>query len=95
MLVVGSDPRECSHAILTVLSLVHPLTSFADVRPYLTIQNGDTEVYTEMVKKGTVPNVIIGVSSPLLTKSFSILPVALRLDNNYFKEKKIENPKNV
>ena len=95
MLVVGSDPRECSHAILTVLSLAHPLTSFADVRPYLTIQNGDTEVYTEMAKKGTVPNVIIGVSSPLLTKSFSILPVALRLDNNYFKEKKIENPKNV
>jgi len=48
-----------------------------------------------MVKKGTVPNVIIGVSSPLLTKSFSTLPVALRLDNNYFKEKKIENPKNI
>ena len=48
-----------------------------------------------MVKKGTIPNVMLGVSSPLLTKSFSVLPVALRLDNNYFKEKKVDNPKNV
>jgi len=70
ILVVGGDPGECSHAILTMLSLVHPLTASADYRPYLTILNSDTDVYKEMVKNGTIPNAILGVSSPLLTKNF-------------------------
>ena len=89
LLVVGGDPRECSHAILTALSLVHPLTSFADVRPYLTIQNCDTEVYHEMLKQGVEPKAVIGISSPLLTKNFSTFPAILRLDNNFFKDSKI------
>lgn len=50
LLVVANDPRECSHAVLTVLSLIYPLTSAADVRPYLTVLNNDTEVYSEMAK---------------------------------------------
>lgn len=93
ILVVGGDPRECSHAILTALSLLHPLTTYADVRPYLTIQNCDTEVYYEMVKEGIVPKAVIGVSSPLLTKNFSSFPAVLRLDTNFFRESKTVNPK--
>ena len=49
-LVVGGDPREASHAILTMLSLIHPLTISADCRPYLTILNTDLEVYQDMVR---------------------------------------------
>ena len=39
LLVIGNDPRECSHAVLTILSLIAPLTTTADVRPYITILN--------------------------------------------------------
>ena len=74
---------------------MHPLTSCADVRPYLTIQNCDTEVYYEMVKEGIVPKAVIGVSSPLLTKNFASFPSILRLDNNFFKDSKMVNPKTV
>jgi len=63
------------------------------VRPYLTIQNCDTEVYYEMVKEGIVPKAVIGVSSPLLTKNFGSFPAILRLDNNFFKDQKMVNPK--
>ena len=37
LLVVGGDPSECSHAILTILSLITPLTTQADFRPYVTV----------------------------------------------------------
>ena len=63
------------------------------MRPYLTIQNCDTEVYYEMVKEGIVPKAVIGVSSPLLTKNFGSFPAILRLDNNFFKDQKMVNPK--
>jgi hypothetical protein len=37
LLVVGGDPADCSHAILTMLSLITPLTTQADFRPYVTV----------------------------------------------------------
>ena len=37
LLVVGTDPGECSHAVLTLLSLISPLTTQADFRPYVTV----------------------------------------------------------
>ena len=86
ILVVGGDPKESSHAILTMLSLVHPLTVSADYRPYLTILKSDSEVYYEMIKKGSIPNAILGVSSPLLAKNFNQFPAILRFDQPFFTE---------
>ena len=37
LLVVGDDPTECSHAVLTMLSLISPLKTLADYRPYITL----------------------------------------------------------
>jgi hypothetical protein len=48
-----------------------------------------------MVKEGIVPKAVIGVSSPLLTKNFASFPSILRLDNNFFKDSKMVNPKTV
>jgi len=48
------------------LSLIHPLTTASDVRPYLTILNSDTEVYCELLKAKQIPNAIIGIANPLL-----------------------------
>lgn len=81
LLIVANDPRECSHAVLTVLSLIHPLTTSADVRPYLTVLNDDTEVYSEMSKQKNFPNAIIGTSNPLLLKKLENFPAILNLDN--------------
>ena len=50
LLVVGSDPSECSHAILTMLSLITHLTTQADFRPYVTVQNDDVLEYQENIK---------------------------------------------
>lgn len=51
LLIIGNDPMECSHAVLTLLSLIAPLTSTADIRPYITVLNNDMLVYSEMVQQ--------------------------------------------
>lgn len=92
ILVVANDPHECSHAVMTVLSLIHPLTTSADVRPYLTVLNNDTEVYSDLVRQGQIPNAIIGVANPLLMKKFENFPTILHLDNLSFVQNKQSNP---
>lgn len=52
LLVVGGDPTECSHAILTMLSLITPLTTQADFRTYVTVQNDDVIEYADAIKQG-------------------------------------------
>jgi Stabilization of polarity axis len=82
--VVANDPKECSHAVLTFLSLIHPLVTTADVRPYLTVMDEDTEVYTKMVKVGKTPNVVLGIANPLLLKNLQNFTNVLHLDNMSF-----------
>jgi hypothetical protein len=82
--VVANDPKECSHAVLTCLSLIHPLVTTADVRPYLTVMDEDTEVYTKMVKVGKTPNVVLGIANPLLLKNLQNFTNVLHLDNMSF-----------
>lgn len=41
LLVVGEDPTECSHSILIMLSLISPLKTNSDYRPYITIYDHD------------------------------------------------------
>lgn len=52
LLVVGDSPQECSHAILTILTLITPLTTQADFRPYVTVQNDDILEYFDAIKQG-------------------------------------------
>ena len=93
LLVVGGDPQECSHAVLTILSLITPLTTQADVRPYVTVQNDDVLEYYDEIKKGNLSNLILGVSSPLLSKNFEKFHAILRLDSAYYSDKRLKNPK--
>jgi hypothetical protein len=46
-----------------------------------------------MTKKGIAPNVILGVSNPLLACNFKDLPNQLRLDQQYYSDRNKENPK--
>ena len=50
--------------------------------------------YYDEIKKGNLSNLILGVSSPLLAKNFEKFHAILRLDQAYYNEKKIKNPKN-
>ena len=93
LLVVGTDPGECSHAVLTLMSLISPLTTQADFRPYVTVQNDDILTYHEASKKGQVSNLILGISSPLLARNFDKFPAILRMDSAYYREKKLKDPK--
>ena len=93
LLVVGTDPGECSHAVLTLLSLISPLTTQADFRPYVTVQNDDILAYHDAIKKGQVSNLILGISSPLLARNFDRFPAILRMDSAYYREKKLKDPK--
>ena len=92
LLVVGGDPSECSHAILTALSLITPLTTQADFRPYVTVQNDDVLEYHDAIKQGQVGNLILGISSPLLARNFQQFPAILHMDSSYFRDKKFKDP---
>jgi hypothetical protein len=45
LLIVGDDPSECSHAVLIILSLISPLKSQADYRPYITLYDEDIKEF--------------------------------------------------
>jgi len=67
LIIVGDDPSESSHAVLILLSLLSPIHSTADYRPYLTLYEGDVkEIQARAKKTGSIGNSIIGVSNPFL-----------------------------
>mmetsp|Transcript_2771 Transcript_2771/g.2604 ORF Transcript_2771/g.2604 Transcript_2771/m.2604 type:complete len:88 (+) Transcript_2771:1122-1385(+) len=66
LLIVADDPTECSHAVLILLSLISPLKTQADYRPYLTIYDPDTKDFAQQCKQNKLGCSIIGVSNPYL-----------------------------
>jgi len=71
---------------MALISLISPLTTTADFRPYSTLLNEDLEEYKQAIERGQLPNVILGVSNPLLANNFRKFPAILRLDNQYYKD---------
>jgi hypothetical protein len=47
LIIVGEDPSECSHSVLTLMSLLVPLkpVQTVDYRPYITLYEGDTKEF--------------------------------------------------
>ena len=50
-------------------------------------------MHHDAIKQGQVSNLILGISSPLLARNFQQFPAILRLDANYYKDKKWRDPK--
>jgi len=69
LMVMGDNPKECSHAVMVLISLLHPLKPQADYRPYVTIFENDTKELITDLKQGYCPNVVIGSSNPLFNKT--------------------------
>jgi hypothetical protein len=95
LIIVGDDPSECSHAVLIMLSILAPLKTTADYRPYITLYEGDVkEIQARAKKSGSIGNSIIGVSNPfLVTYIGGDKNAILHMDRAHFSEKKYQSPK--
>jgi len=95
LIIVGDDPSECSHAVLIMLSILAPMRTNADYRPYLTLYESDVKEFQARSKKsGSIGNSIIGVSNPFLVSFFGGEGNAvLHMDRAHFSEKKYQSPK--
>ncbi len=90
LIIVGDDPSECSHAVLIMLSILAPMRTNADYRPYLTLYESDVKEFQARSKKsGSIGNSIIGVSNPFLVSYLGGEGNAvLHMDRAHFSEKK-------
>eukprot|EP00347_Sterkiella_histriomuscorum_P000425 403375913 len=95
LLIVGDDPTECSHAVLILLSLISPLKTLADYRPYLTLYDQDIKDFSQQSKKKQIGNVILGVSNPFLITYLGQFPNILHFERGHFIEKKLQCPKDL
>jgi hypothetical protein len=100
LILIGEDPSECSHAILTLLSLMTPLKPWltVDYRPYTTLYEGDIKEYAARSKeRGTLGNVLLGVTNPYIVQYIrgASQPAVLHMERQHFTEKKYPCPKDV
>jgi hypothetical protein len=95
LILVADDPTECSHGILTLLSLLAPLrpADTVDYRPYITLYEGDVKEFAAKGKAGgSIGNVMLGVTNPyLVTYVLGQKPTGaavLHMERGHFLEKK-------
>lgn len=73
-----------------MLSLLSPLKTQADFRPYITLYDNDMKDFALMAKKNKMSNAVLGVSNPyLLTYIGGNMPAVLHFERGHFIEKKI------
>ncbi|TNV84983.1 hypothetical protein FGO68_gene2012 [Halteria grandinella] len=101
LMIVGEDPSECSHSVLTLMSLLAPLrpVQTVDYRPYITLYEGDTKEFSQRCKGGVgLGNTVLGVSNPYLVQYVGGQvnpPAILHLERAHFHEKKYQCPKDM
>jgi len=95
LLIVGDNPEECSHAVMVLLSLISPLKSQADYRPYITIYENDIKEFVGQSRQKKFGNLLLGVSNPYFGKMLENVPAVYHLDRGYFIERKLNCPKDL
>lgn len=89
LILVGEDPSECSHAVLSLLSLLSPLRPTVDYRPYITLYESDIKEFAARGKeRGTIGNVLLGVTNPYIVQYAGGAPAVLHMERAHFAEKK-------
>lgn len=86
---MADDPYECSHAVLIILSLISPLKTNADYRPYITIYDSDIKEIAIQTKKKLYGNLILGVSNPYIVTYLGQMPAVFHFERGHFIEKKL------
>ena len=79
LLVYGESPEQCSRIVLSIVSLISPLVSACDFRPYLSIHTKVADTIIEAHDKGSILPVVAGVTNQLWLKSLSRWPNVLIL----------------
>ncbi|XBI46389.1 hypothetical protein VPH35_110651 [Triticum aestivum] len=72
ILVVAQSPAHCSEVVCGLVSLIAPVFSSVDFRPYITIPSPDTRRLAELVED-KVP-IILGVTDLLFLEVFNSIP---------------------
>mgnify|MGYP001459159774 FL=1 len=79
LIVFGQSPEQCSRVILSLVSLISPLVSACDFRPYLSIQSKVADTIIRAHDAGEQLPVVIGVTNQLWLKSLPRWPNILVL----------------
>lgn len=92
ILVISPSPALASEAVLALVSMTSPLSYCGDYRPYFTINQTDFKDYTKkQSKEGNVGPIIMGVTNPFFSQTFSHWPNILRVGEEQTIKRKKKN----
>eukprot|EP00826_Nyctotherus_ovalis_P010250 TRINITY_DN12720_c0_g2_i3.p1 TRINITY_DN12720_c0_g2~~TRINITY_DN12720_c0_g2_i3.p1 ORF type:complete len:136 (+),score=20.58 TRINITY_DN12720_c0_g2_i3:101-508(+) len=77
--------------VMSVISLVQPLTFMGDYRPYVTLYDDDIKSYTAVRDEG-MPLVVMGACNPHLASMLENFPAVLHLEKEHCLENKLVAP---
>jgi hypothetical protein len=77
IVVMASEPSDCSHMVQSLISLIAPLQYCSESRPYFTIHDSEFKEFTQS-PQGPVA-CILGVTNPYFSKTFQHWPHTIRL----------------
>eukprot|EP00698_Gefionella_okellyi_P008108 TRINITY_DN1996_c0_g1_i4.p1 TRINITY_DN1996_c0_g1~~TRINITY_DN1996_c0_g1_i4.p1 ORF type:complete len:636 (-),score=120.47 TRINITY_DN1996_c0_g1_i4:1235-3064(-) len=77
LVIISPTPDQCSHAVLSLASLIAPLAYEGDLRPYFTVHDADFKDFTAPPpadEKTLTRPVMIGVTNPYFLKAMEHWP---------------------
>ena len=84
--ILSQSPTLSSSAVLAVTSLIHPITSCADFRPYFSVQDVDFRTISKYGTSDDFPftrkGPILGVTNPYFVKVLKVWPHIMSLHPN-------------
>jgi hypothetical protein len=81
ILVVGSNPTQCSDAVLSLVSMIAPIHYAGDYRPYLTVHNSDFKIFARLGDPDPFIPCIIGTTNPFFIKAYENWPHIIIVSN--------------
>eukprot|EP01064_Diplonema_japonicum_P009291 TRINITY_DN1676_c1_g1_i2.p1 TRINITY_DN1676_c1_g1~~TRINITY_DN1676_c1_g1_i2.p1 ORF type:complete len:802 (+),score=135.58 TRINITY_DN1676_c1_g1_i2:209-2614(+) len=82
--ILSQSPTVSSSAVLAYVSLIHPITSCTDFRPYFSVQDSDFKEFTRVGKDVpfTYRGPVLGVTNPYFVKVLKHWPHFLSLNDH-------------
>mmetsp|Transcript_25908 Transcript_25908/g.36104 ORF Transcript_25908/g.36104 Transcript_25908/m.36104 type:complete len:536 (+) Transcript_25908:2-1609(+) len=81
LLIFGQSPSRTSSVVVSVISLISPLTYMGDYRPYFSIYDASLPHFQALhdAKPEVLPSLVLGVTNPFLLKTFQNFPNILTI----------------
>lgn len=81
ILVIAPTPPQCSEAVACLVSLVAPLLSSVDFRPYFTIHNPEFVHLNSLQEGKSFPPMVLGVTNLFFLKALRNIPHIVSIGN--------------